>query len=178
MNAHVNHSLNIVKVSQEPSDVSDTPVVILTKLRRWRRVLLERYSISTTDTKSDSDVISSFHIYASCFPTVMRNELWAIFVFALSLSEKVGGLTDIFLNWLIQFYWTVPQISTLHITLCCPATQRSYRDRRLCDVTPSYKLKLLLRVIDFEDTRTTSTWLHFYWGWKHVLWARYEDVGW
>ena len=37
-------------------------------------------------TQGDSDVISSYHIYASCFPDILRGKLYEMFVILTSLS--------------------------------------------------------------------------------------------
>jgi len=63
-------------------------------------------------------VISSYHIYASCFSAILWGKLCEI---------------DIFLNQLIEFYSnnaTILHHSTTHIRRCCFTKWRSYCDHR------------------------------------------------
>jgi len=50
----------------------------------------------------DSDVISSCHIYASCFPAMMWGKLWEMFVIVTPLFQQDSDNADIFLNQLIS----------------------------------------------------------------------------
>jgi len=49
------------------------------------------YIVHTADNshyaQGDSDVISSYHINASCFPVIMRDKLWEMFAIVTSFSQ-------------------------------------------------------------------------------------------
>ena len=85
----------------------------------FRPSLLERIQIS--------DVISSYRVYASCFPAMTWGKLWDMFVIVTSLSYCHSDSMVIFLNQLIQFYSnnaTNFHHLTLQSTTCWPTTWR------------------------------------------------------
>ena len=70
---------------------TDTQTDTVTHRRPWSIIIIH-FASATPHAKcnnrnihnSDSDVISSYHIYASCFPAMMWGKLWEMFVIVIA----------------------------------------------------------------------------------------------
>jgi len=72
-------------------------------------------------TEGDNGIISSFHIYACCFPAMMWGKLCLLLLCHFLSSDRM----DTFLNQLFQFIW-IPRQTLLasYRMSCCPTASK------------------------------------------------------